>query len=196
MLLAIETTTEICSVGLSNDGDWIEDTQFAPRLHNQRILTAIDGVLRAAGATPLDLDYVAFSAGPGSFTGVRIGASVAQGIAFAANASTIRVPTSAALGFGLRDLVALPRTVCRRSRPRFFYEAEIGANGELLGIDRLREVDELPPMDDESFCLTARWVAEVAQAHLEVPQPLVELGAPRTALPFYVEGDSPWQPSQ
>ena len=182
-------------MGLANDGEWIEDTQFAPRLHNQRILAAIDNIMRAGGAEPADLDYVAFSAGPGSFTGVRIGASVAQGIAFAADAETIRVPTAAALGLGVRDLVKLPRPIRRRSRPRFFYEAEIGASGELSAIDRLCEVDELPPMDDESVSTSARWVAAVALAHLEAARPLVEVGPPRTALPFYVEGDSPWQPN-
>ncbi len=196
MLLAIETTTEICSVGLANDGEWIEDTQFAPRLHNQRILAAIDNIMRAVEAEPGDLDYVAFSAGPGSFTGVRIGASVAQGIAFAAAAQTIRVPTAAALGLGVCGLVDLPRPIRRRSRPRFFYEAEVGPSGELSSIDVLREVEELPRMDDESVSASARWVAEVALAHLCSALPLVEVGPPRTALPFYVEGDSPWQPNR
>lgn len=51
-------------------------------------------------------------------------------------------------------------------------------------------------MDDESVSTSARWVAEVALAHLAGALPLVEVGPPRTALPFYVEGDSPWQPSQ
>ena len=182
-------------MGLSNDGDWLEDTQFAPRLHNQRILAAIERVLDAAECRARDLDYVAFSAGPGSFTGVRIGASVAQGIAFAARAQTIRVPTAAALARGLASLVRFPRAIRRRSRPRFFYEANITASGTLDEIDRLREVDELPPMDDEAYGLSARWVAEVARLHLENPLPLVEVGPPRTALPFYVEGDSPWRPS-
>ena len=93
-VLAIETTTDVCSVALMTDGCWFEDTRSAPRLHNRHVLAMIDNVLESAEITRGQIEVIAFGAGPGSFTGVRIAAAVAQGVALAVGARAVAVPSS------------------------------------------------------------------------------------------------------
>ena len=92
-LLAIETSTIACSVALSAGGSISVDHRVAPRQHNQLVLSMIDALLRAAGVAPRDLDAVAFGCGPGSFTGIRIAAGVAQGISLGTGIPVVPVST-------------------------------------------------------------------------------------------------------
>lgn len=96
-LLALETAGEACSAALCIDGEVREDWQLAPRQHSKIILPMVDGLLANAGIAPQQLDCVAFSRGPGSFTGVRIATSVSQAIAFAVDIPVVPVSTLAAL---------------------------------------------------------------------------------------------------
>ncbi|HHZ88108.1 MAG TPA: tRNA (adenosine(37)-N6)-threonylcarbamoyltransferase complex dimerization subunit type 1 TsaB [Chromatiaceae bacterium] len=96
-LLAIETATEACSAALWVDGKIIERYEIAPRQHARRILDMIDEVLAEAGVVKSQLDAIAFGRGPGAFTGLRIAAGVAQGIAFGLDLPVAPVSTLAAL---------------------------------------------------------------------------------------------------
>ena len=218
-LLTLETTTDRCSVVLDCGSDRVyEHSRLAPRLHNRYLLKMIDVVVHAASAGEVDrispasknrmkLDFVAFGAGPGSFTGVRIGAAVAQGIALAANASIVRVPSSAvaaesARRCGLRGDVS----VRRLSRPGWHYEArfKLADDGiSCLSFDRLvsssnaaaeavaaKEAETETVVDGDNYPASARIVAELARKSLDQATP------PASALPFYVEGDSPWRPNR
>lgn len=99
-IIAIETSTEACSAALYLAGEVREVYRLAPRGHTELILAMIDGLLAEAGVGRSQLDVVAFGRGPGAFTGVRIGASVAQGIAFALDIPVAPVSTLAALAHG------------------------------------------------------------------------------------------------
>ncbi len=99
-ILAIETATEACSAALLLDaaGDKIVSRfQLAPREHTRLILPMMQEVLGEANLELSEVDAIAFSRGPGAFTGLRIAAGVAQGVAVAIDKPVIPVSTLAAL---------------------------------------------------------------------------------------------------
>ena len=99
-ILAVDTATENCSVALMIGDDVISRCEYAPREHTTKILPMIDAVLVDAGIKLKQLDALAYGRGPGSFTGVRIGIGIAQGLAFGANLPMIGVSTLAAMAQG------------------------------------------------------------------------------------------------
>ena len=79
-VLAIDTATDACSVGLARGDDLVEIHRIIPRAHNRHILTMVDELLD--GGALEDIDILACGLGPGSFTGLRIATSVVQGLAW------------------------------------------------------------------------------------------------------------------
>lgn len=100
-ILAIETATEACSVALSYGGETLQRFEHRPQAQADLVLPMVDSVLSEAGLKTPDLDAVAFGRGPGSFTGLRIAAAVAQGIAIAADLPVIPVSTLATIAQGV-----------------------------------------------------------------------------------------------
>jgi len=80
---AFETSTEWCSVALWRDGELSAIEQRAANRHGELALPMLARLLAAAGLKVADLEAIAFGAGPGSFTGLRIACGIAQGLAFA-----------------------------------------------------------------------------------------------------------------
>ena len=98
ILLAIETATTVCGVALLRDGVVVADQWIDERsAHAEKLFGLTDSVLRCAGVDLRDLDALAVSIGPGSFTGLRIGLSAAKGFHLALGKPVIAVPTLRAL---------------------------------------------------------------------------------------------------
>lgn len=92
-ILAIDTATEACSVALLNDDRVTAHFELCAREHTQRILPLVQNILQQRQTALTDLDALAFGQGPGSFTGVRIGIGIAQGLALGADLPMVGVST-------------------------------------------------------------------------------------------------------
>lgn len=103
-LLALDTSTLACSVALQAGDEVTERYEVKPREHTRLLLPMIRGVLADADLQPGDLDAIVLGNGPGSFIGLRIAASVAQGMCFAAGIGLVPVSSLAAVAVpALRD---------------------------------------------------------------------------------------------
>src|SRR5690242_14201234 len=96
-LLAIETSTEYCSVALLHGDTLTERSELAPRRHAELVLPMAESLLAEAGLKRTQLDGIAVGRGPGAFTGVRLAISVAQGLAFALDLPVVTISSLAAL---------------------------------------------------------------------------------------------------
>ncbi|MBE6926510.1 MAG: tRNA (adenosine(37)-N6)-threonylcarbamoyltransferase complex dimerization subunit type 1 TsaB [Ruminococcaceae bacterium] len=119
MLLAFETSAKAASVALF-DGDKLlgESYQNTGLTHSQTLMLMAEDLLKNAGVTVADLTAVGVAAGPGSFTGVRIGVSAAKGLAWGREIPCYGVSTleAMALGFGVHDGYILPTMDARRNQ--------------------------------------------------------------------------------
>lgn len=96
-ILALDTATEACSVALLYQGEVTHKFEINPRGHTQRILPLVDELLQQSGIALQQLDALAFGRGPGSFTGVRIGCGIAQGLAFGAELPVLPISNLVAM---------------------------------------------------------------------------------------------------
>lgn len=208
-LLAIDTTAERCSVAVlshavpstppaphSASASCLEHTRLAPRLHTRIVLGMIDDALRAVGIASRALGWIAFGGGPGSFTGVRIGAAVAQGMAFGVGARVIALPSAAIAAEVARSQTGWRGAfaVDRPARPGWRYVARYALDDDgcrCLALDRLLAEEAAPPSSirGERFPPNACTLAHLAWQRRD------EAVAPALAQPFYVNGDTPWRPS-
>ncbi|HSD42229.1 MAG TPA: tRNA (adenosine(37)-N6)-threonylcarbamoyltransferase complex dimerization subunit type 1 TsaB [Burkholderiales bacterium] len=153
-ILAIETATEVLSLAVGTGAEVHETTIAAGQRQAELILAQIDALLARAGLGVRDLDGVAYGAGPGSFTGLRIACGVAQGIAAARGIPVLGVSTLAALaeGCGAARVIA-----CLDARMGEVYHAAFekrnGALHEVIpaGLHRPASVP-LPPGDGWTGC--------------------------------------------
>ncbi|CAJ0991875.1 tRNA (adenosine(37)-N6)-threonylcarbamoyltransferase complex dimerization subunit type 1 TsaB [Pantoea sp. Nvir] len=110
-ILALDTATEACSAALNNKQQVSACFEITPREHAQRILPLIDGLLHAQNLDLAELDVLAFGRGPGSFTGVRIGIGIAQGLALGARLPMIGISTLVTLAQGAYRLQGATRVL-------------------------------------------------------------------------------------
>ena len=93
-VLGIETATRVCAAAIASGGKVLAEAAMEERnIHAERLMSLIDEVLARTGTSPQQLDAIAVSIGPGSFTGLRIGLSVAKGLAYATAKPLVAVPT-------------------------------------------------------------------------------------------------------
>jgi tRNA threonylcarbamoyl adenosine modification protein YeaZ len=119
-LLAIETAYDVCGVALLDDtGLKGLEEEHAPRRHNEVLAPFVERLLTATGNQFEDLEGLAVSSGPGSYTGLRVGMSYAKGVAFATGLAIIPVPTLPSLLTG--EEIGSPDWVATWSHGRNVY---------------------------------------------------------------------------
>lgn len=118
LILNIETTTTNCSVSISIEGKtvFLKQDNNKNYSHAESLHVFIDTVLKESKTTIADIDAIAVSKGPGSYTGLRIGVSAAKGLCFALNKPLISVPTLQSLAYqvNMEDGIIVPMLDARR----------------------------------------------------------------------------------
>ncbi len=135
LILALDTSTDACSVALNADGVITSLFELAAKSHTQRLLPMVDELLHTKGCELTDLDAIAFGRGPGSFTGLRICAGIVQGLAFGANLPVIPVSTLEAMALGFyrtNPAIQLPLGVALDARMNEVYWGLFSRAGELV----------------------------------------------------------------
>jgi len=166
-VLAIDTVTEMCSAALYVDGAIIERKKLAVNQHSALILSMVDELLSEAGLSLSQLDLIINDVGPGSFTGIRIGLGVAQGLAYGADLPLLGVDaltTLASAGAqqaGSDDLLAMIDARMKQIYWAHFSQTEAGLilNGEL----HLSSPDVLADVNQPVFALGSGWDSYAGQ---------------------------------
>ena len=135
IILSIETATNVCSVAVHNKGVLLSLSELhLENSHSQKLMDLIAHVLKQTGLASVDFDAIAVSGGPGSYTGLRIGVSVAKGLAFAGKIPLINVCTLTALAaqvfsFAENNSLIIPMIDARRME---IYGMVLRGNGEVI----------------------------------------------------------------
>ena len=131
-ILAVDAATEACSAALLRDGALVERYEVIGRGHAGRLLPMADELLNDAGVSIGELDAVAFGRGPGGFTGLRIAAGVAQGLAAGSNRPVLPVSNLAAVAAAAARVSGSTRVlVCMDARMGQVYWAAYDCSGEV-----------------------------------------------------------------
>lgn len=210
LLLAIDTSTDVAGIGLTDGSQFAEVTWPGSRMQTTSVLPEIDALLARTGRSIEDLGAVGVAIGPGTFTGLRVGLSIAKGLVLARDVALVGVPTLAVtaapfLQAGVPVLAVLPagrgRVVCAVASPPGELEAphnlafeaftDRAATSGLLVVGELSEA--------QRAVLSARGVA-LASAAASIRRPLVlaslalarwaagDVDDPATLEPLYVHG--------
>ncbi|MGI6452173.1 MAG: tRNA (adenosine(37)-N6)-threonylcarbamoyltransferase complex dimerization subunit type 1 TsaB [Syntrophomonadaceae bacterium] len=108
LILAIDSATPVAGVALADEEKIIiEDFINYKKTHSETLLPMIDSVIKAGGSVLADIDVIAVTIGPGSFTGLRIGLATVKGLSMAANLPVVAVPTLEAVAANLAGCNAL-----------------------------------------------------------------------------------------
>ena len=147
LILNIETATSICSVALGRRGNVIAKRETSePNSHSLLLGSFVEEVMQEAKTQMTDLDAVAVSSGPGSYTGLRIGVSMAKGLSYSLDIPLISIPTLKAMANGIRRVTdykyLIPMIDARRME---VYAAIYNSD--------LKEVNKVEPViiGDDSF---------------------------------------------
>lgn len=201
-VLAIDCSTEWLTVAVGDEATCVERSEAAGQTHSERALPLVNAVLDECGITIADLDGIAFGAGPGSFTGVRIACGIAQGLALGATLPVVPVGTLLAMAHQAARIHGEQHVIsCLDARMREVYVAayrrESSAWHEVLApiVAKPDEIVELPGSwfgagpGFAAYPELADWLSVRAIDATIAPMAsaIVELALPRLAAGDYVD---------
>ena len=135
-ILALESSATACSVALCRDGELVAQFyQNSGLTHSRTLLPMVDSLLRSSGHTLEEVDVIAVAAGPGSFTGLRIGVATAKGLAWPGDKDCARCSTLESMAWPLAHLEGRVIVCAMDARRNQVYNALFLATGE--GLERL-----------------------------------------------------------
>ena len=142
-ILAIETSSDACSVAISDGEKDYSFHELMPRQHTEALIGVIDDLLNSASLDIKDLDAVAVGCGPGSFTGIRLACSTAQGISISQNIRGIVIPSLDILASSINRIKSAEKIVSivdanmdRLYLAEYNYSGQLLENSELTSITR------------------------------------------------------------
>ena len=184
-LIAIETSTDICSIAYIVDGNCINIVEEKiPRMHAEKLPLFYNDLVKKSKLDLANIDAICVSIGPGSFTGLRIGLSYTKGLAYSHNKPIIPVPTLQSLYYannGIGDAIML-----YSHGKKYFFQNTDSSNIDNIHVLELSNISELPNIErykkiihyncerlfiesDVAIKTTpsARWIGELAHKNFD-----------------------------
>jgi tRNA threonylcarbamoyladenosine biosynthesis protein TsaB len=217
-ILALDTSTDHCSVAIWREGLLASRDEHLPRQHTRQLLPMVDEVLREASMSLRDVDAIAFGAGPGSFTGLRICLGFAQGLAYSVDVPLIPVSTLCAVALAASEQFSESDiTVLQDARMNELYVGHYRGNtaAQISPViqDRLLKPNDISVdasslvvgdgldllSDEQQEALKPRYLGSVAPSARYIAAlalPLFESGATvpaHLAEPVYLRNEVSWQ---
>jgi tRNA threonylcarbamoyladenosine biosynthesis protein TsaB len=153
-LLAVETSSELCSVALLRGGELFVEEAMAQNRHSEMLVPMIRKVLDRARLSAAQMDAFGFGQGPGSFTGIRIACGVTQGLAFASNRPVVPVPSLLALAEQSNEARVVAALDARMGEAYLAAYARNGEDWDEVIAPRLAADGSLPPLPGRRWAAT------------------------------------------
>ena len=153
-LLALETSTELCSVALLRGADLFVEETLAPNRHSELLPGMVLRILERSRLSPAQLDAFAFGQGPGSFTGIRIACGVVQGMAFAAARPVVPIPSLLALAEQSNESRVIAAFDARMGEAYLAAYSRNGDDWDEVIAPRLVDEASLPALPGHSWAAT------------------------------------------
>jgi tRNA threonylcarbamoyladenosine biosynthesis protein TsaB len=173
-LLAVETSTELCSVALLRGGELFVEEAMAENRHSEMLSPMIRRVLERAHLSARQMDAFGFGQGPGSFTGIRIACGVVQGLAFAAGRPVVPVASLLALAEQTNEGRAIAALDARMGEAYVAAYARNGDDWDEVIAPRLADAASLPPLPGPRWTATGSgfdrhsWLRDAYRASVEM----------------------------
>ena len=151
-ILALDTSAVPASCAVTENGKVLASAYVnTPLTHSQTLMPMVENMLKNAALSAMDVDVLAVSAGPGSFTGLRIGAATAKGFALALDKPLVAVPTLDALAYNIFETGKIICPIMDARRNQVYAAFYMWENGKMLrltdhmaeSIDRIIEIAEI-----------------------------------------------------
>ena len=213
--LFIETSGPYCSLALRSGGKDFVHSRLLNKTHNEHVLAMLNRLYEENDVERLSTKLVGFSAGPGSFTGVRIGAAIAQALALASGGRVLSIQSPMVLAMtAFKRYKQSNWWVSLKSRKNLFYLARYEISSRGVQVLQAPELFDLEPewlleikTSEKGVGEQPEWLVDIetdrfhtglypeADSVLDFIEQLHLEGMsrdPEFALPLYLEGDSPW----